>query len=86
MSIFERAGSRGNSTICLPRGVSVPVLSSAPRIHSWYIEFKILSWVGGEGERWNRRRKREKGEGGRVEVRKKGEERERREGEMRDEI
>ena len=47
MSIFERAGSRGNSTICLPRGVSVPVLSSAPRIHSWYIEFRILSWGGG---------------------------------------
>ena len=48
------------------------------------MEFKILSWVGGEGERCNRRRKREKGEGGRVEVRKKGEEREKGGGEMRD--
>ena len=43
ISIFERGGSNGNSTIFLPRVVRLPVLSKAPRIHNWYIEFKILS-------------------------------------------
>ena len=43
INILDRAGSRGNSTIWRPRGVRLPVLSKAPKIHSWYIEFKILS-------------------------------------------
>lgn len=43
INILDREGSRGNSTICLPRGVRDPVLSRAPVIHSWYIEFRILS-------------------------------------------
>ena len=43
INILDRAGSRGNSTIWRPRGVRLPVLSKAPRIHSWYMEFKILS-------------------------------------------
>ncbi len=43
MSILERAGSKGNSTMLRPRGVREPVLSSAPSTHSWYIEFKMLS-------------------------------------------
>ncbi len=34
ISIFDKAGSRGNSTIFLPRAVSSPVLPKAPRIHS----------------------------------------------------
>ena len=43
MSILERAGSRGNSTMLRPSGVSDPVLSSAPSTHSWYMEFMMLS-------------------------------------------
>jgi hypothetical protein len=34
ISILDNAGSRGNSTIFLPRAVSSPVLPKAPRIHS----------------------------------------------------
>ena len=44
INIFERAGSRGNSTMFLPSGVSEPVLSRAPSTHNWYIEFNMLSW------------------------------------------
>ena len=43
ISILERAGSSGNSTMWRPSGVRLPVLSRAPRIHNWYIEFRILS-------------------------------------------
>lgn len=43
ITILDRAGSNGNSTIWRPRGVRLPVLSSAPKIHSWYMEFKMLS-------------------------------------------
>ena len=43
ISILERAGSSGNSTIWRPRVVSDPVLSSAPRVHNWYMEFNIFS-------------------------------------------
>lgn len=44
ITILDRAGSKGNSTIWRPRGVRLPVLSSAPKIHSWYMEFKMLSY------------------------------------------
>jgi hypothetical protein len=44
ISIWHCGGSNGNSAICRPSGVRVPVWSRAPRIHSWYREFKILSW------------------------------------------
>mmetsp|Transcript_24293 Transcript_24293/g.76458 ORF Transcript_24293/g.76458 Transcript_24293/m.76458 type:complete len:208 (-) Transcript_24293:971-1594(-) len=47
MSILARAGSRGNSTILFPMGVSAPVLSSAPRIQSWYMLLRMLSCGGG---------------------------------------
>lgn len=43
MSILAKGGSSGNSTILRPRAVNPPVLSSAPRIHSWYKEDWILS-------------------------------------------
>ena len=43
INIFERAGSRGNSTMFLPNGFREPVLSRAPRIQSWYMELRILS-------------------------------------------
>ena len=45
MSIFDSAGSRGNSTICRPTAVRPPVLSRAPSIHSWYMELRMLSWM-----------------------------------------
>ncbi|RNA01389.1 hypothetical protein BpHYR1_007790 [Brachionus plicatilis] len=48
MTIFDMAGSSGNSTICLPNSVSSPVLSKAPNIQSWYIEFIMLSLGGGD--------------------------------------
>ena len=44
INILDKAGSNGNSTICRPKGFRLPVLSSAPRIHNWYIEFKMLSY------------------------------------------
>jgi hypothetical protein len=44
INTFDIAGSSGNSTIWRPSVVRLPVLSSAPRIHSWYIELRILSW------------------------------------------
>src|SRR3990167_3965184 len=47
MRIFERDGSRGNSDIFRPRSVNLPLLSRAPRIHSWYMAFKIVSSGGG---------------------------------------
>ena len=37
ISIFDRLGSKGNSTIFLPSLVNWPVLSKAPKIQSWYI-------------------------------------------------
>lgn len=43
MSIFARGGSSGNSTILRPRAVRPPVLSRAPRIHSWYSDDWMLS-------------------------------------------
>lgn len=48
INILDREGSSGNSTICLPRGVREPVLSRAPVIHSWYMEFRILSYSNHE--------------------------------------
>ena len=47
ISILERGGSRGNSTIFRPSSVKAPVLSSAPRIHNMYIELSKLSYGGG---------------------------------------
>mmetsp|Transcript_18055 Transcript_18055/g.61359 ORF Transcript_18055/g.61359 Transcript_18055/m.61359 type:complete len:205 (+) Transcript_18055:542-1156(+) len=47
MSILARGGSRGNSTMSRPRGVSAPVLSSAPRTQSWYMELRMFSCGGG---------------------------------------
>lgn len=44
ITILDRAGSNGNSTIWRPRRVRLPVLSSAPKIHNWYMEFKMLSY------------------------------------------
>ena len=34
ISILDKAGSSGNSSMLRPSGVSVPVLSNAPRTHS----------------------------------------------------
>jgi len=45
INILDKAGSRGNSSMLRPSGVSDPVLSSAPRTHSWYMEFIILSFT-----------------------------------------
>uniref|UniRef100_A0A1I8JLB4 DUF4537 domain-containing protein n=1 Tax=Macrostomum lignano TaxID=282301 RepID=A0A1I8JLB4_9PLAT len=47
MSILDRAGSSGNSTICLPSRVRPPVLSKAPSSHNWYMDCRILSCGGG---------------------------------------
>lgn len=41
---LDSAGSNGNSTIWRPNWVSPPVLSSAPKTHSWHIELSMLSW------------------------------------------
>lgn len=43
ISILHCGGSKGNSAICRPSDVNSPVLSNAPRTHSWYKEFKMLS-------------------------------------------
>jgi len=47
VSILEREGSRGNSTILRPSWVSSPGLSRAPRVQSWYMEVTLLSCGGG---------------------------------------
>mmetsp|Transcript_18673 Transcript_18673/g.46477 ORF Transcript_18673/g.46477 Transcript_18673/m.46477 type:complete len:205 (-) Transcript_18673:1709-2323(-) len=46
-SICASGGSTGNSTILAPILVSPPVLSRAPRIHNWYMLFRMLSCGGG---------------------------------------
>ena len=55
ISIFDKGGSNGNSTIFLPNYVKLPVLSRAPRIHSWYILLSKLS-AGGASIKSNSRR------------------------------
>lgn len=44
INILASGGSSGNSTILRPSAVSPPVLSKAPRIHSWYRDDWILSY------------------------------------------
>ena len=44
-NIFDKAGSKGNSTIFLPSDVNDPVLSNAPCTHSWYMEVRMLSLI-----------------------------------------
>ena len=43
-NILASEGSSGNSTIFLPLLVSEPVLSMAPSVHSWYMDWRMLSW------------------------------------------
>ena len=45
--VAANGGSTGNSTIFEPSFVNPPTLSSAPRIHNWYMEFKMFSFGGG---------------------------------------
>lgn len=47
INILLKGGSNGYSTIFLPNSVRFPVLSKAPKIQSWYIEFSIVSYGGG---------------------------------------
>ena len=54
-SICASGGSTGNSTILAPIRVKPPVLSSAPRIHSWYMLFRMLSCGGGSIKSKSRR-------------------------------
>lgn len=44
MSMWHWGGSRGNSAIWRPSGVRAPVPSKAPRIHSWYMELRMVSY------------------------------------------
>ena len=55
ISILDKDGSSGNSTIFRPNFVNWPVLSKAPSIHNWYMELSKLS-SGGGSMKWNCKR------------------------------